>query len=99
MRNADSPAMPCEITVAIEGAPIGCKPLRTEYATGLTKREMLAKDAVIGEFKFNSIEDMATFIGRDADQSSMEDLIKASAACDAKIRVIYADALLAELGK
>lgn len=48
MKNADMPAMPCEITVAMEGAPIGCKPFRAEHATGLTKREMFAMHAMQG---------------------------------------------------
>ncbi|QZI90963.1 hypothetical protein MYOV024v1_p0038 [Vibrio phage PS34B.2] len=94
MKNADMPAMPIsndELAQALELGADGSK--------GLTKREAIAKDIDIGEFKFNSIDNVSEFIGRSVDQSSMEDLIKATAECDAKIRVIYADSLLRELEK
>ncbi|AUR98853.1 hypothetical protein NVP1256O_14 [Vibrio phage 1.256.O._10N.286.45.F8] len=94
MKNADMPAMPVsndELASALELGADGSK--------GLTKREMIAKDIDVGEFQFNSINNLSEFIGRSVDQSSMVDLIKATAECDAKLRVIYADALLKELEK
>lgn len=98
MKNADMPAMPLTNDM---GAPhfTGDVALTSSNCSGLTKREMIAKDIDVGEFKFNSIDNLSEFIGRSVDQSSMEDLIKATAECDAKIRVIYADSLLKELEK
>lgn len=92
MKNADMPAMPQERELWVEG--IGNCP--TE-ATGLTKRETMAKDMDVSGFEFNNIESLEAFIGCKVDQSSIVDIIKSQAKCNAKLKVMFADALLAEL--
>lgn len=92
MKNADKPAMPITNHQLASALKIGA----TE-AVGMTKREVIAKDIVIGKYKFKSLKDMGDFIGRDIDHDSTEDVLRASAECDAKIRTMYADALLKEL--
>ena len=94
MKNADMPAMPVNNFLKEGNLAVS-----TNEFQGLTKREVIAKDIDVGEFQFNSIDNLSEFIGRSVDQSSMIDLIKATAECDAKIRVIYADSLLKELEK
>ena len=94
MKNADMPAMPIP-----GGKTIQRGSLNIDIGNGLTKREMFAMHAKLEGFEFNSVDDLSKFIGRKIDESSHLDLVKASAECDAKIRLIYADALLAELEK
>ena len=66
---------------------------------GLTKREHFALIIKVDEIKFSGMEAMGEFIGREINQESTLDIIKAQAETDAKIKVIYADALLKELEK
>lgn len=94
MKNANMPAMPItdyQLASALKIGAIG--------ASGMTKREVIAKDIAINEYKFKSLKDMGDFIGRDIDHNSTEDVLRATAECDAKVRTMYADALLKELEK
>ena len=94
VNNADLPAMPQDYTLWCEG--IGECPT---IATGLTKREMMAKDMELRDIEFKNMSDFEEFIGRKVDQNSTNDMIKSQLECAAKLKVMYADALLAELEK
>jgi hypothetical protein len=67
----------------------------------LSKRELIALNYQINreKFKFESYDSLSEFIGRSIDLESAFDIVRASAEADAKIRVMHADALLAELAK
>ena len=68
-------------------------------ANGLTKREMLAKDADVSGFEFESIRGLSRFLEREINEHDDADLIKAGLELKAKLKVMAADALLAELEK
>jgi len=69
--------------------------------TTLSKRERIAINYPINseKFIFESYDSLSEFIGRSIDLESAEDIVRASAEADTKIRVMHADALLAELAK
>lgn len=76
------------------------KPVMPNMADyGINKREMFAMQAKVDGFEFDSLDSAAEFIGRSIDSDCMLDMAKASAEVGAKLRCIYADALLAELEK
>ena len=91
MNNADKPAMPTELRGSDGFPPI--------IYTGLTKREMFAMNADVGECSIKTIADAEEFIGRKIDAESIEDTFKANFEVTAKLKVMAADALLAELEK
>ena len=93
MNNADMPAMP---TPVMEN---GSTSHGTEPTYGLTKRDMMAKDMELRDIEFKNMAYFEDFIGRKVDQNSTIDMIKSQLECAAKLKVMYADALLAELEK
>ena len=100
MNNADMPAMP----VIDEDGVLDCDKykefaMNPTIATGLTKREMMAKDMELRDIEFKNMSDFEEFIGRKVDKNSTNDMIKSQLECAAKLKVMYADALLAELEK
>lgn len=68
-------------------------------ANGLTKREMFAKDADVSSCQLKDIQATEEFLGRKINTDSIEDLFKANFEVMAKLKVMAADALLAELEK
>ena len=67
---------------------------------GLTKREHFAVHAdVTDEMVDMKREFIATLINRDIDNSDALDIIRAHCECEAVLKVMKADALIAELNK
>ena len=94
MNNADMPAMPTQyMDLTQNGGELYCD------QQGLTKREIFAMHATCDGFEFKDTKSSEDFIGRAVDWDCFNDMIKASCEVSAKIKVMKADALLAELDK
>ena len=63
----------------------------------LTKRETIAKDMDVSSVEFPSMESLEEFIGCKVDQSNIISIIESGAKATAKLKVMFADALLEEL--
>ncbi len=99
MKNADSPAMPQSASENGYGCNYGNEP--GQVAQGLTKREMIAKDIDVSFINnFDNYKEMASFLGETWNpKSNSFSNLKLKARVQAKLKVIAADALLAELDK
>lgn len=100
LSNADMPAMP----VIDEDGVLDCDrykefAMNPTIAKGLTKRETIAKDMDVSSFEFLSMEVLESFIGCKVDQSNIISVVESQAKANAKLKVMFADALLAELDK
>jgi len=91
IKNADMPAMPIELS--------GFGQYEPEAYIGLTKRETLAINANVDNSKFTTREALVEFAGRDYDDQDVIDSLKFTFEVEAKLKVMAADALLAELEK
>lgn len=96
MKNADMPAMPTTVKANEQEKAFGA--VDAQYQ-GLTKREIFAMHATCDGFEFSDAKTSEEFIGRSVDWNCINDMIKASCEVSAKIKVMKADALLAELDK
>lgn len=98
--NSYMPAMP----IIVEEGVLDCDMYEnfatdTTLAKGLTKREAIAKDMDISHVEFPNMESLEAFIGCKVDQSNIISMIESGAKATAKLKVMFADALLAELDK
>ena len=94
MKNADMPANPTPyMDQDSNGGELYCD------NAGLTKREMFAMNADVGGVEFESIRGLSRFLEREINEHDDADLIKAGLELKAKLKVMAADALLAELEK
>ena len=101
MKNADMPAMPQSFSMGEEDCGTVISHLSeadVPMNIGLTKREMFAKDADVSGYEIFG-DDISIFLGREVDEENIIDMINASLEIKAKVQVMAADALLAELEK
>lgn len=97
MEKKDMPAFP-----VLEAKQLGDKMVLDLVSPWLTKRELIASQmdarSDIADF---SLEYLEALIGRarPSAPTTAEELLKWDAECEAKIKVIKADALIAELSK
>lgn len=66
---------------------------------GFTKREAFSAlmNHETDSFQLDDVDSLSEFIGRSIDLTSVSDVLKASLEAESKVRVMRADALLAEL--
>jgi len=97
MKNADIPANPQTIFIS-EHQDIHSSADSTE-TSGLTKLESIAKDLPHMDIQFNDLDEMTEFLGIEKNIEFHYDAVILAIEIEAKIRVMRAKALLAELEK
>ena len=97
MKNADIPANPQTIFITESGYIYTS--LDYTETSGLTKLESIAKDLPHIDIQFNDLDEMTEFLGVEKNIESHYDAVTLAIEIEAKIRVMRAKALLAELEK